>query len=133
MDTVQKSPTPIPPKKHVSGWIVFWMIMIAAVVFTFYSIFWPEHQREQLIRYGLPGTAVILNADPTGNIYNSQPEIRLRLRVTPADGSSYEAETEMIINPIYVPQFQPGKTVKIKYDREDRSKVAIEETENGQR
>lgn len=107
--------------------------MIGAFGFTLYSLFWSEYQREQLIKRGVPGTAVILNADPTGSVYNSQPEVRLRLRVSPAEGGTYEAETVMIINPIYAPQFQPGKTVKIKYDREDRSKVAIEETENGQR
>jgi hypothetical protein len=39
----------------------------------------------------------------------------------------------MIINPIYTPDFQPGKTVKVKYDKADPSKVAVEETEKGQR
>ena len=121
------------PKKQNSIWIVFWVIMIGAFGFTMYTIFWPDYQREKLIQRGLPGTAVVLAADPTGSVYNSQPEIRLRLRVTPADGTEYEAETVMIINPIYVPQFQPGKTVKVKYDKDDRSKVAVEETENGQR
>ncbi len=104
-----------------------------AAFFFVYSFFWPEYQRNQLIKEGIPAEAVILAADPTGNVYNSQPEIRVRLRVSPTQGEPYEAETVMFVNAIYAPQFQPGKQAKVKYDPEDKTKVVIEETENGQR
>lgn len=133
-----QSGSPIPPqvpivkKKNNGNWIAI-LCFAVAIGFAFYSFFWRDYQRDKLIERGLPATAVILNADPTGNTYNSQPEIRLKLRVSPPQGQPYETETEMVINPIYAPQFQPGKSVKVKYDPEDRSKVAVEETENGQR
>lgn len=115
----------------------FWPLTVLTIVLPFffigYFVFWPEHKREELIKNGLPADAIILNADPTGSTYNSQPEVRLRLRVSIPQGETYEAETEMIVNPIYAPQFQPGMKVKVRYDKDDRSKVAVEETENGQR
>lgn len=114
-------------------WVFFAIIMVAAFAFTIYTVFFPDYQQQQLIKSGVPATAVILDADPTGSVYNSQPEVRLRLRVTPTDLPPYETEVEMIINPIYTPEFQPGKTVKVKYDKADPSKVAVEETEKGQR
>lgn len=107
--------------------------MVGAFSYTMYQLFWPEHQREQLLRRGVRATAVILAADPTGNVYNSQPEVRLRLRVTPTSGVAYEAETVMVINPIYVPEFQPGMSVKVRIDPQQPSRVAIEETQNGRR
>ncbi len=131
----QVSPTPAPsPQKSPKGmWIFFAIIMVAAFVFTVYSVFFPDYQQQRLIKSGVSATAVILDADPTGSVYNSQPEVRLRLRVSPIDLPPYEAEVDMIINPIYTPEFQPGKTVKVKYDKEDPSRVAVEETETGQR
>jgi hypothetical protein len=131
----QTSPAPSSPQQTSPKgmWVLFAIIMLAAFAFTIYTVFFPDYQQQQLIKSGVPATAVILDADPTGSVYNSQPEVRLRLRVTPTDLPPYETEVEMIINPIYTPDFQPGKTVKVKYDKADPSKVVVEETETGQR
>lgn len=94
---------------------------------------WPEHLRDQLIKTGIPADAIIVRADPTGNVYNSQPQVELVLEVHLKDGTKYNATTRMVINPVYIPQFQPGKQVHVRYDQKDKTKVAIEETENGQR
>ena len=135
------SPNGLPPNpptrllRPKSRWRFFWMFLPVVLVIYFigYQVFWPEYQRKQIIKNGLRAEGVILDADPTGSTYNSQPEVRLQLRVIPQNGEAYAAETVMVVNPIYAPEFQPGKRVKVRYDREDRSKVAVEETENGQR
>jgi hypothetical protein len=129
----QASAASSPQKSPKGMWVFFAIIMVAAFAFTIYTVFFPDYQQQQLIKSGVPATAVILDADPTGSVYNSQPEVRLRLRVTPTDLPPYETEVDMIINPIYTPDFQPGKTVKVKYDKADPSKVVVEETETGQR
>ncbi|MBP9762831.1 hypothetical protein KBD34_04410 [Patescibacteria group bacterium] len=133
MNTPEVSPSLPQAKKKDPIWIVFAVIMVSAFFFTIYSLFWPDMAREKLLREGLPATAIVLDADPTGNVRNAQPEVRLRLKVSPPGGTEYETEAIMMINPIYVPEFQPGKMVKVRYDKEDRSKVAVEETESGQR
>ncbi len=133
------TPTPVPTASPSSKPNGRWSFLIPAVILLIgigipgFLFFWPEYQRSQLLERGLPAEAVILGIEPTGSTFNDQPQVEIRLEVRPADGAAYEAETTMIINPVYLPEFQPGKTVRVRYDAEDRSKVAIEETESGQR
>lgn len=128
-------PTPVPTSSNQGPKIALLVFLGVAVGFGIagWTFLWPEHVNEQLIKTGVPAEATILSADPTGNVYNSQPQVRLKLEVRPKDGEAYQAETKMIINPVYIPQFQPGRTVRVRYDQNDKSKIAIEETENGQR
>ena len=106
--------------------LCIWGFVLLLGAFLAYQVFWPEYQRRRLLEEGLPAAATILAADPTGSTYNSQPEVRFRLRIEPQPGTAYEAETEMVINPIYAPRFQPGQRVQVRYDRRDRSRVTIE-------
>lgn len=136
MNSLNSAPQTSVPRSQTSPrgmWVFFAIIMFAAFAFTIYNVFFPDYRQQQIIKSGLPAMAEVLDADPTGNVYNSQPEVRLRLRVSPPNQPSYEAMVEMIINPIYAPEFQPGKMLKVKYDKDDKSKVAVEETETGQR
>jgi hypothetical protein len=108
-------------------------IFLVGLALPLYFMFWPEYQRDQLVKNGVPATAEIISIHPTGNIFNDQPQVDIVVRVTPTDGEPYEANVTMIINAVYLPQFQPGKTVQVRYDAGDPSNVAIEETENGTR
>jgi hypothetical protein len=122
------------PSNDQGGKITLFVIGVLAIAFAFsaWIFWWPEHLRDELMKTGIPADAVILSADPTGNVYNNQPQVRLALEVHPKDGAVYKAETRMIINPVYIPQFQPGTRVHIRYDQKDKTKVAIEETESRQ-
>lgn len=133
--TPETAPTQAARSNDQGGKITLFVIGALAIAFAFsaWIFWWPEHLRDELMKTGLPADAVILSADPTGNVYNNQPQVRLTLEVHPKDGAVYKAETKMIINPIYVPQFQPGKQVHIRYDQKDKMNVAIEEVESGQR
>lgn len=101
-------------------------LIIGIVPFIFFL--WPEFEREQLIKDGVAAQGEIISIKPTGSTYNDQPQVDLRVRVTSAEGEAFEAQTTMIINPVYLPQFQPGMKVKVRYDAADRSKIAVEET-----
>lgn len=134
--TSMQMPTPPPSsQKKLSPRGVQVIVAISLAVFLIPAaiFFWPEYQRSQLIENGLPAEATILEIRPTGSTYNDQPQVRIRLEVRPEGGAAYAAETEMIINPVYLPQFQPGKIVRVRYDADDPSKVAIEETASGLR
>lgn len=114
------------------------LIGVAAIMlFTFgisgYFLFWPEYERSELLKNGVPANGEIVSIEPTGNIYNDQPQARIAVKVVTDSGEAFVATTTMIINPLYAPQFQPGKKVKVRYDANDRAKMAIEETEAGQR
>lgn len=127
---VSVPPVPAKPRSRMIG--VAAIALVVALV-PLYMFLWPEVEREQLVKTGVSAEGRIVSIEPTGTVYNNQPQVNLRIRVVPTDGEAFEAETKMIINPVYLPQFQPGMKVKVRYDAEDRSKIAVEETESGQR
>lgn len=102
--------------------------MLLVFGFVFSSLIFPSIKNKKLLETGLPARATILEIKPTGNVYNNQPQARLKLKVQLENGETYETEMTMIVNPIYVPQFQPGKDVKIRYDANDRNNIVIEDT-----
>lgn len=81
---------------------------------------------EKILKTGLPARATILEIEPTGTYFNNQPQVRMLLEVNTATGENYQTEHKEIISPVYLPQFQPGAELVIKYDPKDRKKVAIE-------
>ena len=103
------------------------MTIFSVAALALYSFLWPEYQRSQILRRGSPAQATILKVRDTGNRYNDQPEVFLLLEVRPKDRAPFQAKVEMIISPVYIPQFQPGKVVSVRYDPKDLSKVAVAE------
>lgn len=132
MDMNQATPaqpgplTPSDTKKIFAGVAV---IALLGVLLPLLIFFYPEYQRDQLIKNGVAASGEIISIAPTGNIYNDQPQAEIVVRVTTENNETFEAKTRMIINPLYAPQFQPGKRVKVRYDANDRGKMAIEATE----
>lgn len=137
MDTQQDSNTPIgpgspsgqPTRKISVPWLGLFILAMVAIPMMCFIV--PECERDALLKDGVAAEGTILAIKPTGNTFNDQPQVKINLEVRPKDGEAYTAETKMIINPVYMPQFQPGKKVFVRYDAEDPSKVAIEATEDG--
>lgn len=127
--------TPAPYDKRTKMMITVGVsiMLLLGVALPLFFVFYPEYERDQLIKNGTAASGVITNIQPTGNIVNDQPQVKVTVRVTTDNGETFESIATMIINPVYIPQFQPGKNVKVKFDPADRSKMAIEETESGQR
>jgi hypothetical protein len=65
---------------------------------------------------GRPARATILAIRDTGTTINQSPVVHLKLRVTPGDRPEFEADTELLINRLQVPQLQPGAEVPVRYD-----------------
>lgn len=119
-----------PPKKNV--WVSIGTSLAIALLgfgIVFWTLFMPNIERDRLLKDGVQAEGVIQDIEPTGNVYNDQPQAEITILVTLPDKQTYTAKTRMIINPIYAPRFQPGKRVQIRYDKEDRTKIAIESTE----
>ena len=71
--------------------------------------------------------AVILKSWQTGTVMNDiNPQIGLLLEVRPANRPTFQAETKMFISMMQIPQFQPGAVLRVKYDPNDTSKVAVD-------
>lgn len=107
--------------------ILFLGVVIAGPLI--YFVFWPQYVRTELLKNGLEAEGVITEISPTGNYFNNQPEARIVVTVTPKEGTPFRSETRMVINPLYSPSYQPGKRVRVRYDKNDSSKMTIEYTE----
>jgi hypothetical protein len=81
--------------------------------------------RNPQIENGILGQATILRIWETGITVNDRPQVGFSLNVQHPDGSSYEAETKAVVSLINLPQVQPGATVAVKIDPNNRSRVAL--------
>jgi hypothetical protein len=113
-----------PRKNRIKLIIPLALIVGIAIPAIFY--FYPEYQRNQLLEKGIPAEGTILRLEDTGNRFNDQPQVKLWLEVRPQGAPAFETVTKMVISPVYMPQFQPGAIVQLRYDPEDNTKVAIE-------
>jgi hypothetical protein len=132
VNNLPPSPT-LPPSSAVAskriGATVALSLLIALAGFAIpaYVFFWPQYQQSKIIEQGQPAQATIVSIKPTGNVYNDQPQVKLTLRVQPPSGEAFTSETRLILNPVYVPQFQPGKQLNVHFLPDDHSQVAIDE------
>lgn len=128
------SPTPeneTTPKTFADkhwGLIIVALVLLTAVLPLGYFIIWPSYVNSQLLKYGLQAEGTIVDIEPTGNYINEQPQARITVDVRPTDGKPFRAETKMIINALYAPMYQPGRPVRVRYDKDDHSKMTIEYT-----
>ena len=113
------------PRKNKLKLIIPLMV-IAGIAIPLYFFFYPEYQRNQLLNTGIPAEGTILRLEDTGNRFNDHPQVKLWLEVRPQGVPAFETTTKMIISPVYLPQFQPGAIVQLRYDPDDNTKVAIE-------
>jgi hypothetical protein len=106
---------------------MFWRFFpFVIMLIVFYVIFAPMLAQHRILESGVPGRAKILDIQPTGTIVNDQPKVRIFLEVYPQQEEKYEAKVEMVISPVYLPQFQPGAELIVKIDPNDKSKLAVE-------
>lgn len=75
---------------------------------------------------GVSASAEVLEVWDTGVRYNNNPVVGFRLRVTLADGATYETETKNVVSVVHIPQVQPGAVLPVKVDPKDRNRVALD-------
>lgn len=117
-------PNQLAPKKQTNFTLVFVILALAIVPIAIFL--YPEFERGQILDDGIQAPGTIIKVVDTGHRYKDQPEIKVRVKIEPVDTAAYEAVTKMVISRDYIPQFQPGKRVRVRYDADDRTKFAIE-------
>lgn len=75
---------------------------------------------------GKAATAKVLGISQVGKtMVNFQPLVRIQLEINDND-MKYEVTIETLIPQIHIPQVQPGATIAVKIDPNDRNKVALQ-------
>ena len=74
---------------------------------------------------GVDARAVVLDMVPTGQTPDGRTALRLSLRVTRPDGSTFDVTQDKKLPPVSIPQVQRGMVVRVKYLPHDESDVAV--------
>jgi hypothetical protein len=85
-----------------------------------------EKKREDIHARGLEAEAVVLKAFELGiNVNGPNPAMQFLLEVKPEGKEAFQVETMGVIDEAAVGKYQPGKTITVKYDPDDLSRVAL--------
>lgn len=106
------------------------IVALAGTGFLIYKVFGSTFKsmstNRNVLQTGVSAPAVILSVQDTGVTMNDNPQARIRLRVMPMGGEAFEAEVTQIIGRFQVAMVVPNGSAMVKYDPNDRTKVAIE-------
>jgi len=98
---------------------------LGGCVGTFFGFTLPDDLRER----GVAADAVILEIWDSGWTVNDDPVIGMRVRVTPADGAPFEGSIKRyLISRLAVSSYQPGSRLRVRYDPDDHSRLAVDDT-----
>ncbi|MBN1638581.1 MAG: hypothetical protein JW866_06430 [Ignavibacteriales bacterium] len=114
----------------------FWFIMGGSFIFFSFAplliiSIWNKRKIKKiqnLLDFGIRGTAKILDAVPTGTEINNIPMIRLNLEVSIPGREKYNVTHKELINPMYYPFYTPGKILNIIIDRDKPNVLMIDTT-----
>ncbi len=80
----------------------------------------------EILATGISATGTIVRLIDTGTTINDDPVVEFVVRVVPADGEPYEAKTKALVSRLDVPSIQPGRVVPVKYDPQNRMRIALD-------
>jgi hypothetical protein len=84
---------------------------------------------KQLMATGETAPATLVTMQQTGVKMtvgvNESWQVNLLLQVQPADGSAFQAQVPHMVSVLEIPQYQPGATLLVRFDPNDRTKVAV--------
>jgi hypothetical protein len=84
---------------------------------------------KELLATGVTAPATLISMQQTGMKttvgVNESWQVNLLLQVQPADGSAFQAQVPHMVSVLEIPQYQPGATLIVRFDPNDRTKVAV--------
>ncbi len=80
---------------------------------------------KELLEKGIPAAAIVLQIRDTGVTINENPQVEFLLEVRPEGRAPYQAQTTALVSRLSVPKYQPGAVVKVLFDPQDPSRVAL--------
>ena len=116
-------------KKKVLCLLVLIYFSTLGCITTMIDSFTGEDVNAEIRANGLPATATVLKIWETGVRVNDNPVVGFLLEVQAEGMEPYQATTKALISILQIPQIQPGAVLKVKYDPEDPSRVALDTRE----
>lgn len=93
---------------------------------TFGRIFFRNMKSKKLLKTGTRANGRIVEVYDTGVTVNNQPQVGLKIEVTPLAGVPFMSEIKLIISRLQTSYYQPGTKCIVRYDPNDKKTVAVE-------
>ena len=104
---------------------LIFLLVAAILAIGFGPGIYREYKATRTLEHGVDASARVLAIRETGSQHNNQPEVRIQLEVKPADRVAFKATVTTFMSPVYLPRFQPGATVAVRYDPGSPKNVAL--------
>jgi len=86
--------------------------------------------RAALLATGSPGLATVLSLTDTGGSVNDNPQVIMRVRIEPSDGSpAFESTRTVVVSRLAIPR--PGQRVAVYYDPAAPDRFAVDTSTDG--
>jgi hypothetical protein len=112
--------------------VMFYLALWGLIIGIFWHfVFGPMFTANRILKTGEDGIAKIIALVESGASLKSggsiaKPGVRITLKVKPASGKpEYEATVKTFLSMFEINEYQPGREVKVRIDRNNPQKVAI--------
>lgn len=105
---------------------LFSLFFIVVFGFAFGLPYLRSRKRNKLLATGRRADGKIIEMWDTGVTINNQPQIGMKIQVTPQAGPPFTSEVIMVVSRLQTAYYQVGVNCIVKYDPEDTKTVAIE-------
>ena len=105
---------------------IFSLVFIIIFGWVFGGLYLRARKQRKLLASGTRANGRILEVYDTGVTVNNQPQIGIKVEVTPLAGPPFTSEIKLVISRLQTAYYQPGATCVVRYDPNDKDTVAIE-------
>jgi hypothetical protein len=105
---------------------IFSLFFILIFGFAFGIPYLRSRKRKQLLTSGLRADGKIIDMWDTAITINNQPQIGLKIEVTPPTGAPFTSEINLVISRLQTSFYQVGVKCIVRYDPNNKKTVAIE-------
>jgi len=104
---------------------LFSLFFIVVFGYFFGGQYLRNRKRKQLLETGRQADGRIIEMWDTGMTINNQPQIGLKIEVTPQTGPPFTSEIKLVISRLQTAYYQAGINCIVRYNPDDKKTVAI--------
>lgn len=110
------------------------VIRVAAIAFAIlivaleiYIIFFDKSgsDNKQYLALWKSAKAKVISVDQTGTFINNNPQVIIKLRVTPPNSKEYDLDLKHVVKLVDIPKIQSGKIINLKIDPENKQNIEL--------
>lgn len=105
---------------------IFSLFFIIVFGWVFGGLYLRGRKQKKLLASGTRANGKIIEMYDTGVTVNNQPQVGLKIQVTPLAGPPFTSEIKLVISRLQTAYYQEGVNVIVRYDPNDKKTVAIE-------